>query len=238
MLHLPGPDFVDRIWTGHRPVEPGAAQPQLDLRPRPPGGHRLRLDPARSTRGSSTRPARRSRPTPSTSTPGKIVELAVEGGCNAVASTFGVLGAVSRKWAHKIPFIVKINHNELLTYPERLRPDPVRHGQGGLEPRRGRCRRHDLLRFRRRRPADPGDLARVRRSARARHGDDPLVLPAQPGVQEGRRRLRASRPTSPVRRTTSASRSRPTSSSRSCRPPTAASWRSTSARRPRPCTRS
>jgi fructose-bisphosphate aldolase, class I len=45
------------------------------------------------------------------------VELAVEGGCNAVASTFGVLGAVSRKWAHQIPFIVKINHNELLTYP-------------------------------------------------------------------------------------------------------------------------
>ncbi len=49
--------------------------------------------------------------------PEKIVELAVEGGCNAVASTFGVLGAVSRKYAHKIPFIVKLNHNELLTYP-------------------------------------------------------------------------------------------------------------------------
>src|ERR687895_399921 len=46
-----------------------------------------------------------------------IVELAVEGGCNAFASTFGVLGAVSRKWAHKFPFIVKLNHNELLTYP-------------------------------------------------------------------------------------------------------------------------
>lgn len=49
--------------------------------------------------------------------PEKIVELAIEGGCNAVASTFGVLGAVSRKYAHKIPFIVKFNHNELLTYP-------------------------------------------------------------------------------------------------------------------------
>ncbi len=49
--------------------------------------------------------------------PAKIVELAIEGGCNAVASTFGVLGAVSRKYAHRIPFIVKINHNELLTYP-------------------------------------------------------------------------------------------------------------------------
>lgn len=49
--------------------------------------------------------------------PEKIVELAIEGGCNAVASTFGVLGAVSRKYAHKIPFLVKINHNELLTFP-------------------------------------------------------------------------------------------------------------------------
>lgn len=51
--------------------------------------------------------------------PEKIVELAIEGGCNAVASTFGVLGTVSRKYAHKIPFLVKINHNELLTYPNK-----------------------------------------------------------------------------------------------------------------------
>jgi class I fructose-bisphosphate aldolase len=49
--------------------------------------------------------------------PAKIVELAIEGGCNAVASTFGVLGAVARKYAHRIPFLVKINHNELLSYP-------------------------------------------------------------------------------------------------------------------------
>src|SRR6266852_2547042 len=52
--------------------------------------------------------------------PAKIVELAIEGGCNAVASTFGVLGAVARANAHKIPFIVKINHNELVTYPNRF----------------------------------------------------------------------------------------------------------------------
>jgi fructose-bisphosphate aldolase, class I len=51
--------------------------------------------------------------------PAKIVELAIEGGCNAVASTFGVLGAVARKYAHKIPFLIKINHNELLTYPNK-----------------------------------------------------------------------------------------------------------------------
>jgi 6-phosphogluconolactonase len=58
-----------------------------------------------------------------------IVKLAIEGGCNAVASTFGVLGAVSRKYAHKIPFLVKINHNELLTLSQQVRPDDVRHRQ-------------------------------------------------------------------------------------------------------------
>ncbi len=59
--------------------------------------------------------------------PAKIVELAIEGGCNAVASTFGVLGAVARKYAHRIPFIVKINHNELLTYPNKY--DQIMFGQ-------------------------------------------------------------------------------------------------------------
>jgi class I fructose-bisphosphate aldolase len=59
--------------------------------------------------------------------PARIVELAIEGGCNAVASTFGVLGAVARKYAHRIPFMVKINHNELLTYPNKY--DQVMFGQ-------------------------------------------------------------------------------------------------------------
>jgi len=59
-------------------------------------------------------------PNPQYFDPENIVKLAVEGGCNAVASTFGVLGIVARKYAHKIPFIVKINHNELLTYPNKF----------------------------------------------------------------------------------------------------------------------
>lgn len=59
-------------------------------------------------------------PNPEYFDPAKIVELAIEGGCNAVASTFGVLGAVARKYAHRIPFMVKINHNELLTYPNKF----------------------------------------------------------------------------------------------------------------------
>ncbi len=60
-------------------------------------------------------------PNPSYMDPENIVKLAIEGGCNAVASTLGVLGMVSRKYAHKIPFIVKLNHNELLSYPNRYR---------------------------------------------------------------------------------------------------------------------
>lgn len=65
-------------------------------------------------------------PNPAYFDPANIVELAVEGGCNAVASTFGVLGAVSRRFAHRIPFIVKLNHNELLTLPNRF--DQVMYG--------------------------------------------------------------------------------------------------------------
>ncbi len=63
-------------------------------------------------------------PNPEYFDPSKICELAHEGGCNAVASTFGVLGAVARKWAHKIPFLVKFNHNELLTYPNQANQIP------------------------------------------------------------------------------------------------------------------
>ena len=59
-------------------------------------------------------------PNPKYFDPKNIVELAIEGGCNAVATTFGVLGAVSPQYAHRIPFIVKLNHNELLTYPNKF----------------------------------------------------------------------------------------------------------------------
>ncbi len=79
--------------------------------------------------------------------PENIVELAIEGGCNAVASTLGVLGSVSRKYAHRIPFIVKINHNELLTYPTMYDQTMFGVGRAGLRDGRGRRRRDDLLRL-------------------------------------------------------------------------------------------
>ena len=86
-------------------------------------------------------------PNPKYFDPENIVELAVEGGCNAVASTVGVLGAVGRKWAHKIPFIVKLNHNELLTYPNGSDQIMFASPQRAAEHGRRRRRRDDLLRL-------------------------------------------------------------------------------------------
>ena len=114
-----------------------------------------------------------------------IVRLAIEGGCNAVASTFGVLGAVARKYAHKIPFIVKINHNELLTYPNKF--DQIMFGtvkQASGHGRRG-GRGHHLFRLGAERAADCRSGAGLRARARDGHGDRAVVLPAQQRLQEG-----------------------------------------------------
>ncbi len=118
-LHLPGPDVIDRLYAVsdrnnrvlgnlQRMVSHGrlACTGYLSILPVDQGiEHSAGASFAKN---------------PEYFDPEKIVELAVEGGCNAVASTFGVLGAVARKWAHKIPFLVKINHNELLTYPNKF----------------------------------------------------------------------------------------------------------------------
>jgi hypothetical protein len=161
----------------------------------------------------------------------KIIELAIEGGCNAVASTFGVLGMCARKYAHKIPFLVKFNHNELMTYPNTVQPDPLRQHPPVLGDGRRRRRRDDLLRLRRVGRSDPVRRRHVRRGPRARHGHRPLVLPPQQ-----RSRSTASTttppPTSPARPTTSAPPSRPTSSSRSSPRSTAGSTPSTPATPP------
>lgn len=117
-LHLPGPDFVDRVYSqSNRNQQVLNNLQKMFNTGRLAGTGYLSILPVdqgiEHTAGASFAP------NPIYFDPEKIVELAVEGGCNAVASTFGVLGAVSRKYAHKIPFIVKINHNELLTYPNK-----------------------------------------------------------------------------------------------------------------------
>ena len=108
------------------------------------------------------------------------MKLAIEGGCNAVASTFGVLGSVARKYAHKIPFIVKINHNELLTYPNKF--DQIMFGEVEQASDMGAAAVGATIYFGsdESRPADRRGGAGLRAGARAGHGHRALVLPAQP----------------------------------------------------------
>jgi fructose-bisphosphate aldolase, class I len=118
LLHLPGHDFVDRIWKdSDRPTRVLRSLQSLFEHGRLSGTGYLSILPVdqgiEHTAGASFAP------NPIYFDGEKIVELAIEGGCNAVASTFGVLGSVARRYAHRIPFICKINHNELLTYPTK-----------------------------------------------------------------------------------------------------------------------
>ncbi len=116
MLHLPGPDFVDRVFVPSD--RPSAVLRNLSWMF---GTGRLAntgyLSILPVDQGIEHSGAASFSPNPEYFDPVNIVKLAHEGGCNAVASTLGVLGAVARDYAHRIPFIVKLNHNELLTYP-------------------------------------------------------------------------------------------------------------------------
>ena len=115
-LHLPGPDFVDRVVAGsdRSPAVMRSLQSLFD-HGRLAGTGYVSILPV--DQGIEHSAAASFAPNPRYFDPQAIVELAIEGGCNAVASTLGVLGAVSRRYAHRIPFIVKLNHNELLTHP-------------------------------------------------------------------------------------------------------------------------
>lgn len=119
LLHLPGPDYINDTFyhTNRTPQVMGSLQTMFNTG-RLAGTGFLSILPVdqgiEHTAGASFAP------NPLYFDPENIVKLAIEGGCNAVASTFGVLASVSRKFAHKIPFIVKLNHNELLTYPNKF----------------------------------------------------------------------------------------------------------------------
>ncbi|CAM3341949.1 class I fructose-bisphosphate aldolase [Rhodothermus bifroesti] len=116
MLHLPGPDFVDRVWKdSDRNPRVLRAMQELFNTGRLAGTGYLSILPV--DQGIEHSAGASFAKNPEYFDPENIVRLAIEGGCNAVATTFGVLGAVARKYAHKIPFILKLNHNELLTYP-------------------------------------------------------------------------------------------------------------------------
>lgn len=117
-LHLPDGDIVDRLWLGsNRSNQVLNSYQRLLSHGRLSDTGYISILPVdqgiEHTAGASFAP------NPMYFDPENIVKLAIEGGCNAVASTFGVLANVSRKYAHKIPFVVKINHNELMTYPNK-----------------------------------------------------------------------------------------------------------------------
>lgn len=117
-LHLPGPDFVDRVVAGtDRSPQVLRSMQQILGHGRLAGTGYVSILPV--DQGIEHSAGASFAPNPIYFDPGKIVELAIEGGCNAVASTVGVLGACSRRYAHRIPFLVKLNHNELVTYPNR-----------------------------------------------------------------------------------------------------------------------
>lgn len=115
-IHIPGPDMIERVW-----IDSDRNLPTLNSMQALYGHGRLANTGYVSIlpvdQGIEHSAGASFAPNPIYFDPENIVKLAIEGGCNAVASTFGVLGAVARKYAHKIPFVVKLNHNELLSYP-------------------------------------------------------------------------------------------------------------------------
>jgi class I fructose-bisphosphate aldolase len=117
-LHLPGPDFIDRIFThSDRPAPVLRNLQSMFDHGRLGGTGYLSILPV--DQGIEHSAGASFAKNPDYFDPENIIKLAIEGGCNAVASTLGVLGIMSRKYAHKIPFVMKINHNELLTYPNK-----------------------------------------------------------------------------------------------------------------------
>lgn len=118
-LHVPSADFVDKVWldSDRNPNVLRSLQTLFDNGRLAKTGY-LSILPV--DQGIEHSAGASFAPNSAYFDPENIVKLAIEGGCNAVASTYGVLGMVARKYAHKIPFIVKINHNELLTYPNRF----------------------------------------------------------------------------------------------------------------------
>jgi class I fructose-bisphosphate aldolase len=115
-LHLPGPDYVERIYAGSdRPTRVLASLQSLVDHGRLGGSGYVSILPV--DQGIEHSAGASFAPNPAYFDPENIVKLAIEGGCNAVASTLGVLGSVARKYAHKIPFLMKFNHNEFISYP-------------------------------------------------------------------------------------------------------------------------
>ena len=119
LLHLPGPDFINRVWKdSNRSPQVLRNLAAINNHGRLAGTGYVSILPV--DQGIEHTASASFAPNPIYFDSENIVKLAIEGGCNAVASTYGVLGSVARKYAHQIPFIVKINHNEFLSYPNKF----------------------------------------------------------------------------------------------------------------------
>src|SRR5437773_2955402 len=129
-LHLPGPDFIDRIYAGSdRPIRALVSLQQLFKSGRLSGTGYVSILPV--DQGIEHSAGASFAPNPMYFDPENIVKLAIEGGCNGVASTLGVLGSIARTYAHKIPFLLKFNHNEFISYPnsfDQIRFAGIRQG--------------------------------------------------------------------------------------------------------------
>lgn len=115
-LHLPGPDIIDRVYS-HTDRSPRVLRNLQSILSHGRLSETGYISILPVDQGIEHAAGASFAPNPDYFDPENIVKLAIEGGCSAVASTFGVLGSIARKYAHKIPFVVKINHNELLSYP-------------------------------------------------------------------------------------------------------------------------
>ena len=163
-MHLPGPDFVDRVFgPSDRPVPVLRSLQQLFGHGRLAGTGYVSILPV--DQGIEHSAGASFAKNPLYFDPENIVKLAIEGGCNAVASTLGVLGAVARKYAHRIPFIVKFNHNEFLTYPNKFDQILFARVKQACDMGAVGGRRHDLLRL--------GRVRRARSSRSARPSSRP-----------------------------------------------------------------
>ena len=223
LLHLPGPDFVERTWS-HSDRSPQVLRSLQTIfdHGRLGGTGYVSILPV--DQGIEHSGGASFAKNPIYFDGEKIIELAIEGGCNAVASTFGVLGSVARKYAHKIPFIVKINHNELLAYPNEF--DQVMFGTVEEAWNLGAAAVGATIYF-----GSENSRRQIVEVAEA------FALAHELGMatvlwcylrnppSRSTAPTTTRRPTSPARPTTWASPSRPTSSSRSRPTRTVATWR-------------
>ena len=178
-LRLPGPDFIDRVWV-MSDQNPGVLRSLASLfgHGRLAGTGYLSILPVDQGVGHSAGAC--FAPDPIFFDPENIIRLAMAGGCNAVASTLGVLGSVGRQYAHRIPFLVKLNHNEMLSYPNWY-DRAVCFGGAGLRNGGSGGGGDHLFRLPGVPPADL-EISEAFKAARDWAWLHPVVLPAQPGV--------------------------------------------------------